>query len=67
MDPFLEPIFLKLFKKGCDANSFISEEAKKCISFLCYYCTTQKAVPIILSGYQSKVDLYLLSNLKLED
>lgn len=24
MDPYLESIFLKLFKKGCDANSFIS-------------------------------------------
>ena len=58
MDPFLEMIFIKLFKKGCDANSFICEEAKKCINHLCFYCTSQKVIPIIMGTCQSKVYPY---------
>ena len=54
MDPFLEPIFLKLFKKAQDANTFIVEEVRKCMTSLCNYCTTAKVVNIIISNSNAK-------------
>ncbi len=54
MDPFLEPIFVKLFKKAQDANSFIVEQVKKCISYLCCYCSTAKIASIITTNCQTK-------------
>lgn len=54
MDPFLEAIFLKLFKKAQDANSFIIEEVNKCIRSLCSYCSSIKIASIITNNSQSK-------------
>jgi hypothetical protein len=54
MDPFLEPIFIKLIKKAQDTNSFIIEEVNKCIKSLCSYCTNSKIVNIIINNSQSK-------------
>ena len=54
MDPFLEAIFLKLFKKAQDTNSFIIEEVNKCIRSLCCYCSNAKIVGIITNNSQSK-------------
>ena len=54
MDPFLEPIFIKLFKKALDTNSFIIEEVNKCIKSLCTYCTNAKVLPIVINNSQSK-------------
>lgn len=55
MDPYLEHIFLKLFRKGLDTNSFINDEVKKCLTSLCSYCTQVKVVPVILNHCQTKV------------
>jgi hypothetical protein len=54
MDPFLEPIFVKLFKKAQDANSFIVDEVRKCMTSLCYYCSAPKITSILLSNCQAK-------------
>ena len=54
MDPFLESIFTKLFKKALDANTFIVEEAKKCMSYLCSYCTTAKVCHIVIANSNMK-------------
>ena len=54
MDPFLEAIFIKLFKKAQDTNSFIIEEVNKCIKSLCSYCTSAKIGSIITSNSQAK-------------
>lgn len=54
MDPFLEPIFIKLFKKAQDTNTFIIEEVNKCIKSLCNYCTSAKVFPIVINNSQSK-------------
>ena len=54
MDPFLEGIFSKLFKKAQDANSFIVEEVQKCMASLCAYCSSQKICSILLNNAQSK-------------
>ena len=54
MDPFLEPIFSKLFKKAQDANSFIVDEVIKCMTSLCYYCSVPKITSIILTNSQTK-------------
>jgi hypothetical protein len=54
MDPFLEAIFIKLFKKAQDANTFIIEEVNKCIKSLCSYCTSAKVLPIVINNSQSK-------------
>lgn len=54
MDAYLEPIFVKLFKKSQDANSFIVEEVKKCTISLCTYCSTQKILGIILAHVNAK-------------
>ena len=54
MDPFLQPIFIKLFKKAQDANSFIVEEVRKCTVSLCTYCTSAKIYPIIVANANSK-------------
>jgi hypothetical protein len=54
MDPFLEAIFIKLFKKAQDANSFIIEEVNKCVKSLCCYCSSGKISAIIVSNSQAK-------------
>lgn len=54
MDPFLEAIFVKLFKKSQDTNSFIVEEVKKCMASLCMYCTSAKITSIIVTNSQTK-------------
>jgi len=54
MDPFLEAIFVKLFKKAQDTNSFIIEEVNKCIRSLCSYCSGVKIAGIITNNSQSK-------------
>lgn len=54
MDPFLELTFIKLFKKCQDANSFIVEEVRKCMSSLCNYCSAQKICTIIINNSQVK-------------
>ena len=54
MDPYLELIFVKLFKKAQDANTFIVEEVRKCTISLCTYCSTPKICPIIVSNSNSK-------------
>jgi hypothetical protein len=54
MDPFLEPIFLKLFKKSQDANTFIVEEVKKCMTSLCLYCSANKITSVIVMNSQTK-------------
>lgn len=54
MDPFLETIFIKLFKKSQDANSFIVEEVRKCMTSLCHYCTCSKITAIIVTNCQTK-------------
>lgn len=54
MDLFLDPIFLKLFKKAQDANTFIVEEVRKCMTSLCTYCTTAKVCNIIISNSNAK-------------
>lgn len=54
MDPFLEAIFVRLFKKAQDANSFIIEEVNKCIRSLCQYCSNAKICAIITSNCQAK-------------
>ena len=54
MDPFLEAIFVKLFKKAQDANSFIIEEVNKCIKSLCNYCSGVKIASIITNNSQTK-------------
>jgi hypothetical protein len=54
MDPFLDSIFIKLFKKSLDANSFIVEEVIKCMTSLCMYCTSTKIASIIVNNSQTK-------------
>ena len=54
MDPFLDAIFIKLFKKASDANTFIVEEVRKCMTSLCMYCTSSKIVSIIVMNSQTK-------------
>ena len=54
MDPFLELIFIKLFKKCQDANTFIVDEVKKCMKSLCSYCSSVKITSIILMNIQTK-------------
>ena len=54
MDPFLESIFLKLFKKAQDANTFIVEEVRKCMTSLCTYCTSSKVSHIVISNSNAK-------------
>lgn len=54
MDPYVEPLFLKLFKKGQDANSFIVEEVRKCMKYLCTYCTPAKICAIIITNSNAK-------------
>ncbi len=54
MDPFLETIFIKLFKKSQDANSFIVDEVIKCMTSLCTYCTSGKIISIIITNTQTK-------------
>lgn len=54
MDPFLDGIFIRLFKKSLDANSFIVEEVRKCMTSLCLYCTSSKIVSIIVVNSQTK-------------
>ena len=54
MDPYLESIFVKLFKKAQDANSFIVEEVRKCTVSLCTYCSTAKISPIIVTNSNAK-------------
>lgn len=54
MDPFLESIFVKLFKKAQDTNTFIIEEVNKCIKSLCCYCSNAKICTIVISNSQSK-------------
>lgn len=54
MDPFLESIFVKLFKKAQDTNTFIVEEVNKCIKSLCHYCSAPKISSIIISNSQTK-------------
>jgi hypothetical protein len=54
MDPYLEPLFVKLFKKAQDANSFIVDEVKKCMTSLCSYCTTSKICTIIITNSNAK-------------
>lgn len=54
MDPYLEPIFVKLFKKVQDANTFIVEEVRKCMTSLCTYCSTAKICPIIITNSNAK-------------
>lgn len=54
MDPFLQGIFTKLFRKALDTNSFIVEEVNKCMSSLCSYCSSQKICTILLNNAQSK-------------
>lgn len=54
VDPFLEAIFLKLFKKAQDANTFIVEEVRKCMTSLCNYCTPAKVCNIIISNSNAK-------------
>ena len=54
MDPFLETIFIKLFKKALDTNSFIIQEVNKCIRSLICYCSNHKISNIIINNSQSK-------------
>lgn len=54
MDPFLEVIFVKLFKKAQDTNTFIIEEVNKCVKSLCYYCSTSKISAVIIINSQAK-------------
>lgn len=54
MDPYLQPLFVKLFKKAQDANSFIVDEAKKCMNSLCTYCSAAKICTIILNNSNAK-------------
>jgi hypothetical protein len=54
MDAYLEPIFIKLFKKAQDANSFIVEEVRKCVVSLCVYCSTSKIIGIIMNNANAK-------------
>ena len=54
MDPFLENIFVKLFKKAQDTNTFIIEEVNKCIRSLCSYCSMSKICSIVTNNSQSK-------------
>ena len=54
MDPFLEGIFTRLFKKAQDTNTFIIEEVNKCIRSLCSYCSPLKITGIIANHTQSK-------------
>lgn len=54
MDPFLEGIFTKLFKKAQDTNTFIIEEVNKCIKSLCNYCSPLKITNIVTNNSQSK-------------
>lgn len=54
MDPFLESIFGKLFKKAQDANTFIVEEVRKCMTSLCSYCTTAKVSHIVIGNSNAK-------------
>lgn len=54
MDPFLDTIFVKLFKKAQDTNSFIIEELNKCIRSLCSYCSSPKVCLMITNNSQAK-------------
>jgi hypothetical protein len=54
MDPFLDSIFVKLFRKAQDANTFIIEEVNKCIKSLCTYCSVPKICSIVVSNSQAK-------------
>ena len=54
MDPFLDGIFIKLFKKAQDTNAFIIEEVNKCVRSLCCYCSSAKISLIIINNSQSK-------------
>jgi len=54
MDSELEAIINKLMKKGLDTNSFISEEVKKCLISICYSCTDNRIVQILLTHSNAK-------------
>ena len=54
MDNYLQPLFVKLFKKAQDANTFIVEEVRKCMTYLCTYCSPVKIIPIIVANSSSK-------------
>jgi hypothetical protein len=54
LDPEIDQILSKLFKKGLDANSFISEEVRKTFQNVCFYLSEQKIVSHLLSNSGTK-------------
>jgi hypothetical protein len=48
MDGYLEPIFVKLFRKTQDSNNFIVEEVRRCMGSLCSYCNNGKICGIVV-------------------
>jgi hypothetical protein len=54
MDPYLELILTKLFKKSLDTNIFIGEEVRKCMGFLCLYCSASKIFAFVVNNSNTK-------------
>lgn len=54
LDPEVDQILSKLFKKGLDANSFISEEVRKTFQNVCFYLSEQKIVNHLLNSSGTK-------------
>lgn len=55
LDTECDAIMSRLLKKGCDSNSFITEEVKNCLILMSSNCSDFKVMQVILSKYQNRI------------
>lgn len=54
LDSEVEPLIMKLIKKGSDSNVFIVEEVRKCLLAVCQNCSEFRIIPTLLNISNAK-------------